>query len=248
MKKLMLLLIVGIVLLNTLGATETCWETYKQGDEVELIQTCPTCSFNNITSVVLANKTVIDLNQEMTKVGTVYNFTFLSNYTNSLGIYLVNGIGDLDGTNEIWGCDFEITYSGIQLTTAQSIIYSILLGIFIFFFIITIFGINKLPASNAENEDGRIISISLLKYLRGTLWMFEWMFIIAIVFLSSNLAFAYLGDDLFAQLLFNIYQITFALTPLIIVVWFSWILVRMYHDKKFQRMLKRGIFPQGRNF
>lgn len=138
-----------------------------------------------------------------------------------------------------------ITSIGEELTQAQSILYVGLLAILIFVFIGVLVGINFLPSSNTKDEEGRILSISYMKYLRNILYMFEWMMFVAILYISSNLAFAYLGGELIAQVFFVLFQITFGLTPLIVTVWVIMIFVNMYHDKKFQQLLNRGFFPQG---
>ena len=141
---------------------------------------------------------------------------------------------------------FDITYNGIVLTQAQSTIYIPLFLFLIFVFIITILGIKQLPSSNEKDEEGKILSVSYLKYLRPVGWFFLWMFFIAMLFLSSNIAFAFLGEQLFANILFVLFKVCFGLTPLIVVVWIIWIYRQMFHDKQMQKMLTRGIFPQGK--
>ena len=83
-------------------------------------------------------------------------------------------------------------------------------------------------------------------YLRPALWFFEWMLFITLLFLTSNIAFAYLNEQMFANILFALFKITFGITPLILIVWIIWIFVEMFHDKEFQGMLNRGFFPQGK--
>ena len=108
------------------------------------------------------------------------------------------------------------------------------------------FFIYKLPGENTKDEEGKILSISYLKYLRKTFWFVEWIMFVGVVFLSSNIAFAYITEQLFAKTLFVIFQVCLGLTPLILTLWLIWIFVEMFHDKQFQNMLNRGFFPQGR--
>ena len=75
--------------------------------------------------------------------------------------------------------------------------------------------------------------------------MFEWMLFIGILFMFSNLGFAFLEEELFSQTLFVLFKICFGVTPLIVIVWMIWIIASMFHDKEFQQMLNRGMFPQG---
>jgi len=141
---------------------------------------------------------------------------------------------------------FEVTYSGVSISTAQAILYGFFIFIFVFFMVSLVFIINTLPSSNTRNEEGQILSISYLKYARSALWFVEWILLIGILYISSNLAFAYLSDELFAQTLFVLFRIAFGLTPVIVIVWIVWIFVRMFHDRELQQLLNRGFFPQGR--
>ncbi|KKL94283.1 hypothetical protein LCGC14_1866160, partial [marine sediment metagenome] len=76
--------------------------------------------------------------------GSVYNFTLSSENVTLLGSYIVNGIGDLDGTNTIWNYNFFVTTSGAERInegegfTLFSIILILIMTI-IFFIIATIF-------------------------------------------------------------------------------------------------------------
>jgi hypothetical protein len=141
---------------------------------------------------------------------------------------------------------FDVTYSGMDLTTGSSIFYAILIFLMILLLVGTLYGTGKLPGMNEKDEDGRIMSVKWGKYLRAPLYFVAWMLFIAILYISSNLAFAYLGEQLFAKVLFALFRICFGVTPLIVVVWFVWFFVRFFQDKKFQTLLNRGIFPQGK--
>lgn len=123
--------------------------TFKLGDDINLIQTCSNCTFNNITSILSPNSIEIIGNFQMTKVGSVYNFTLTPGNVTQLGGYIVNGIGDLDGLNAVWNYNFEITTSGNPpLNQGEGItlfgIIIILILTTIFFMISTIY-IENLP-------------------------------------------------------------------------------------------------------
>ena len=75
--------------------------------------------------------------------------------------------------------------------------------------------------------------------------MFEWFLFIGILFMFSNLGFAFLEEELFSQTLFMLFKVCMGISPIIVIVWFVWIIVSMFHDKDFQNMLNRGMFPQG---
>lgn len=141
---------------------------------------------------------------------------------------------------------FEVTYTGKNIDTSKSIIYIVLFVVIILTFGMIMFFINKLPSSNQKDEEGKILSVTYLKYLRSPLWFMEYMLFVAILYLSSNLAFSYLYETLFAQILFVLFKISFGLAPVIVIVWIIWIYAKMFQDKQFQDMINRGIFPQGK--
>jgi len=81
---------------------------YNQGEEIKLIQTCSNCTYINITTIKLPDGSILDFDETMTKDGTTYNWTLDSSHTSLIGEYTVNGIGDLNGNNQIWNYKFDI--------------------------------------------------------------------------------------------------------------------------------------------
>lgn len=111
------LLVLLMVLIGMVTVSAESIGTYKQGSTITLVQICDTCTYNNITSIVrnsVGISTVIPLNVAMTKSGTFYNYSF--NQTSLVGVYEVHGVGDLDGSVEVWGYTFEVTPSGFTGT------------------------------------------------------------------------------------------------------------------------------------
>jgi len=241
--KIFLILITSIFLISLTSASPG---TYKQGQNITLLQTCADCTTINISKITAPNGTILVSDIAMTKDGSAFNYTLNSSFTNDVGTYRVSGIGNPDSTDEVWTYSFFVNYKGDTISSAQAMLYIGLIVVIILVFIFTLGGINKLPKGNDKDEFGRILSINKLKYLRPALWFFEWMLFIALLFLTSNIAFAYLNEQMFAKILFVLFQISFGLTPLIVVVWIIWIFVEMFHDKEFQDMLNRGFFPQGK--
>ena len=237
----------SMVLISLVSAEDISIGTAKQGDTIELIQLCSNCTGVNLTQVQFPNKSFAVQGQfEMTKSGENFNFTWSN--TDTLGSYIYSTCGDFNSINTCQNVGFEITYSGLNFGTSQAIIYIILFSMLLFTFFITLFGINMLPKHNQQDEEGRILSVTYLKYLRPVGWMFEYMLFVAMLFMTSNIAFSYLNEQLFAKILFMLFQVSFSFAPLIVVVWIVWIYVGMFHDKRFQEMLNRGIFPQGKDY
>ncbi|KKK71178.1 hypothetical protein LCGC14_2916540, partial [marine sediment metagenome] len=164
MKKILLTLILGIFLLSFASSQIQSLGTFKLNADINLIQTCDNCTFNNITSVLYPNSSVAISNVEMTKDGTFYNHTFSN--ANITGSYIVNGFGDLDGINTVWNYDFKVNNTGTEQSISDAILYIIsFVGLIIVFFLSLYFAIS-LPYRNIPNDDGQIISVSSLKYLK----------------------------------------------------------------------------------
>ncbi len=252
MRKLLILLFLGMFLISFVSAQDARF-IGQQDTDINIVEKCEQgkfpCSSSFFCNITIQNpsQTTIVLNDGMTRNETIYNYTLPSNLASDFGLYetdvfCTNYVGN-NGTSNFF---FKLTYNGKEITQAQSTIYIGLFIVLLFIFIITLFGINLLPRYNQQDEEGKILSISYLKYFRPVLWFFEWMLFITMMYLSSNLAFAYLNEQLFAKILFVVFQICFGLTPLIVIIWMIWIFVSMFHDKQFQKMLNRGMFPQGR--
>jgi len=155
------------------------------------------------------------------------------------GVSYQNGFGGaLDGV-------FEITYTGFGLDTSQAILYGFFLTLLVLIFLASIVGMGFLPAKNSRDEEGRILSINYLKYFRNVLMMVAYFLFIGINYIVSNIAYAFLNEKLIADTFFMIFRVSFGLAPLVVIVWMIWIFVSMFHDKQFQKMLNRGMFPGG---
>jgi len=246
MKKLLSILIFSIFLISLISAqTEFNLGTFAQGTNLTLLQTCENCTYINLSTMIYPNSSIALLGEfPMVKNGTI--FTYYFNDTNTLGTYFYITHGDLDGVDTLGTVEFIINYNGKELSTPQSVLYSSLFVVLVLFIFVVFYIIIQLPDENERDEGGRIMSVSYLKYFRTTLWMAEWMLMVAVLYLSSNLAFAYLPEQLFANILFVLFRITFGITPVLIIVMVVYMFVRFFHDKEFQNLLNRGIFPQGR--
>lgn len=246
MKKLMLLMMFSILFIGVVSAESI--GTFKIGKEVTLPQLCATCTYNNITNILYPNGSIILSNQTMTKDGSYYNYTLSSTYTGTAGTYVVNGIGDLDGTNTIWSYTFQITDTGSVFDTPKSIVYGMLMFILVIMIIGGFIATKKLPDSNEQDNEGRILSVNKLKYLRYPAYFVLYVLILSLVFLASNVAYAYLGEQLFYLLLFNLFRIGAGLLPLILLLWVVKFFVVFFEDKKTQQMIGRGLFPRDKKW
>ncbi|MFA6201192.1 MAG: hypothetical protein WC679_12390 [Bacteroidales bacterium] len=168
------------------------------------------------------------------------NFTLIGYYSYQIRCQSRLGQGGFINGNYI------VQGVGLELTDGRSLLYFLEVGSLFLFFILILYFMGKLPDGETRDGEGNLISINNLKYFKSVLLFTDWMILIGIFYLLSNLAFAYLGERLVAQTMFMIYSICFRLTLPIVIVWFIWIFVQIAQDKKMKRLIQKGIFPAGK--
>lgn len=241
MKKIIIILMC-ICLISFVSSSNTLG-TFQQGESgncIELIQTCGSCTYNNVSSVVKTGEDTVTytINTQMTKDDTYYNYSFCN--ITKIGVYNVHGFGDLDGDKTSWVYNFEITGTGFEFDQPRASLTLGLFGILIFLFIVNVGAIPFLPKDDDRDEEGTLISINKLKYLRPILYVSAWFLLIAIIYSASNLALAYMGSTLLGGILFKIFQVMFALSLPMIVIWFIFIFYNFFQDKKMKQYIERG--------
>ncbi len=140
MKKLVLFIFVGILLISLVSAlpysfnSQTNLGTFKQGNCVDLIQTCGDCTGINITSIIYPNSTQSLGITSMSQVGTLYDYSYCD--TNTLGTYIVTGSGNPNGTITPFVYNFLITENGQPAPTEWITIIFIASFLFIFIWLL----------------------------------------------------------------------------------------------------------------
>ena len=240
MKKLLLTLVLGIFLLSFTSAQIQSLGTFKLGEDINLIQTCDNCTFNNITSVLYPNSTQTIGEFEMTKAGTIYNFTLSSDNVTEIGTYIVNGFGDLDGVITVWNYNFFITPNGQDFTTGKAISYLGFIVILLFTFILTIYGSYKVRWKHLKSDDDKIITINDFRYVKVFLFViayFELMFLFGLsykFFVEANIeGFPEFFNFIYQWFLNLMYPL---IVFLIIVVFVIWI-----NNRKLSKRLNLGL-------
>lgn len=102
-------------------------------------------------------------------------------------------------------------------------------------------GINLLPKEDPRDENGEIISIQWLKFLRYPLGAIAWGMLVAISFVIYNFAEGYLTESLLVNLFLAIWRLLMisAMIGIPIIFWFM--VTRFIQDKVIKRMLERNI-------
>jgi len=181
-KQFIVLMLAMLLVAPMVLAEQDSLGTYKQNDCVDLLQICGTCTYNNVTSVVLPNSTRLILDEPMTMRGAEYNYSFCN--TSLLGTYSVNGVGDLDGTDNAWAYDLKITLTGAEsLSDGEGSI------IFVSIIIMTLFSLFFFALGMKVNSG--IISL-IFVFISGLLLFTTVLFTITVV--SDNLS--HLGNVL----------------------------------------------------
>ena len=112
MKKILLTLFIGLFLISFTSAAISYLGSFQQGECITLPQTCITCTYNNISRVIVSPTSTVILEEVvMTKDGSYYSYETCN--TTLLGKYDVNGFGDLDGTQTSFNYYFDVTPSGV---------------------------------------------------------------------------------------------------------------------------------------
>jgi len=232
-KKEYLIFVIALMfglMINMVGAV------YEKSSQIDL--KIDTNESNCNITIQYPNTTNIVVNEIMDMHVGYANYTINSTQTEVIGEYQYFSNCGSD--------TFRLTYSGKELSSASSTFYIVLFATFIFLFLITLFGIGKLPDKNATDQEGTIMKISYLKYLRNVLWFVLWMFIVAILYIVSNISFAYLEDTLVANFFFNMFKFSLGLTLPIVIIWVVYLLAQIIDDKNIRAMWERGMFPQGK--
>jgi hypothetical protein len=139
--KLILTLIVSMFLISLVSANQIATlGTFKQNECIELKQSCADCSYVNFSRVSYPDGTRAMNNTVATKDGSIFNLEFCN--TDQLGTYIVEGIGDVEGTDTVFAYDFEVTFSGSKLSEL-SISANFLLFSFFIILILSIYSISN---------------------------------------------------------------------------------------------------------
>lgn len=196
--------------------------TFARDSEVQLIQTCNNCTYCNLTSIKYPNATNIMINVVMVQDTTEFSYDLNGANTTVIGTYKYC----YDCGNSVerkTGCiDFEITQTGSTLSTAQGIIYVVILVALIFVFVLSLTGAIKLPWKHGRSSDGIIVSVNDLRYLKIILYVVSYlvlMFFFGIMrSISANFLFMEGYSGVFNWLFWIMFSFLFPLMILSLVI------------------------------
>jgi hypothetical protein len=215
--------------------------TFTQDQPIN-IRVLANCSTVNLSEITLTNNNqVYVIDSAMTKLsGQTFNYTFIN--TSAIGHYTYSWNNPcVDCSSGDCGNSFDVTFDGNIPNTADSILFIIILAFLLLILIITIYGAWVMPFKNNRDEEGFVIGLNNLKYLKIVLWVFVYLEMLFIVMIAKNITY---GSAIFngAYQFFNIifWLMLICLLPffpllifLTVVIWLT--------DKKTQQNLERGI-------
>jgi len=210
----------------------------KKDTTIQLFQSCDTCSYVTLSTVKLPNGTILYYNTTMTKTGTAYNYTFTQ--TDLQGEYKYEVCGDKDGSLACEILDFSINYNGEGTSTSQGIIYSVLLGVLILLFVLSLWGISALPAKDERTDEGLIVDAGNLKHVRKIMFLVSYGLLMGIFYIASNIGFVVLTNVMFGKLMFTIFQVMYKLLLPVVFLMFIWIFVSIFQNNEMKKMIERG--------
>lgn len=237
-KKLFILFLIGLMFISFVPAQQQSLDTVKRGDCINLIMTCDSCSYNNITRVLFPNRTVALTEVSMDKDGTYYNHTFC--LTQTKGNYIVLGHGDLSGTDTVWDYDFEVTGSGGISTTGNSIMHGIILFVLMFFLAITFFFAVSINGKN-EFQMGKVIKVNYAKYLKQGLFFISYLlltFMFGMIWVISE---NYLNFDIGTAIFQTIFTVLWIAIFPIFIMFVIFSLIKYVLDLKLENLHKRNL-------
>ena len=239
MKKIILLtLIIGIFLLSfTSAAISRLPKPVKMNDCVRLPQTCPDCTYNNISTILYPNLSIAVEGIGMSKNGTEYNYTFC--LTGELGEYIVNGYGDTGGTLTTWNYPFDVTPNGLPIPTAgESILYFTFMIILFSILIIMVYFICVLPSGN-DKVDGVVMGIVKLKYLRIFLIAMCYPATVITLNLLNGLASNFVSLTIFSGIIGFLFEVLLRAAWIFTIIIIIWIIYLLVQDSNFKKLIKK---------
>lgn len=230
MRKIIISLLLAIFLISFASATlpdcQFNLPTVKAGTCTQILQSCTTCTFANITVIYYpqVNSTVLQLNVPMDNFVNMYNYTFCD--TNTLGTYIVSTIGDPDGFAVEGNICFESTVTGYNLSLQDSIFVLVTLLIFIF---LLIFFVQR--CFKSETVSSRAMYF-VLAYVLGLLPSVFFLYVI-----SSN----YVGMLPFvASILYYFFLVTLICTVVVILAAIGYMITDKMLSLEKEQLIKRG--------
>jgi len=161
--------------------------------------------------------------------------------TSEIGVYQVDIHCNNGADNGASTFEYLVTVTGNELETSESIIYIIFIVGLIFTFLFFIFGAIKIPFKNTRADNGQIVSVNDLKYLKVVCIVFSYLILMAIFGILRQITANYLFLNQAHKTFQWLYWFLLSFTLPIIIVSVILMIVMFFENKKIKKALFRGV-------
>ena len=238
---LLCFIIISASIYSVSSEVQTLPDGVKTSQCVMLPQIYANSSWQNITTIQLPDKSLININARMTLLSPgFFNYSFCNTSTN--GNYIVNGIGDVDGVPTTWNYMFVVNPLGKVLTNSQAILYFLIFIIAFILFIGSVVLAVYLPSDNKRNEmTGYVIAVSNIKYVKIFMYATSYLLLMLMMYFGWTISYGYLDLEFLGGLFnFIFYAMVIALLPLFIVGMYV-VIANKVKDSQVADYLLRGL-------
>jgi len=246
MKKLIIILMIGMFLISIVAAAELSY-IFKKDTEVDLKLPCydenSSLCINTVDcniTVLYPNTSAIVNHGEMQWNENFFNYTIPDTMTNIEGEYSasVSCDGSYSGFSTF---HFKINKSGTILSSAQGYIYIALLAFSILLFVFCFIGALKIPWRNGRDTEGKIIHINNLRYAKVFLWVMSYLLLIWIFWIAKYMGQTFLRFDFVSQLFNVLFMITLVSFFPVLTAALVFTIISFLTNKRLQKAIIRGI-------
>lgn len=228
-------------------AEAECIGNFRQNTPVDL-----QISLLDVNGTALSNTTITQLtvqypnssiliqNRSMQWNENYFNYTLTADLTTTLGtyddkIYFRNS----NATGFVQTCHI-VTPTGTTPSTTEGILYfaSLIVGLFIF--TLCLIGAINIPWNHNRNEEGSIVRVNDLKYVKLFLWFASYLLLIAMTYLAYNITYGFLSFNTASNIFNAIYWFLISMLFPIMVIFMITTVVTFVESKKIKEALRRG--------
>jgi len=246
MKRTIMILLGLMICIGLTGFGSADIEYYPLNKQTNLILTCkingaiPSASATMNLTISYPNGTPMIDNQLATPMGNgIFNYTttFPINGIYKPVLVCVDGVLSYSDDSGF----YEINTNGYELRTSNSIVYTLLLIVGIFIFILLLYGSIAIPWKNPQNEEGQVIGVNELKYLKLVMIVFAYLVFLFLMGMITSISKNFLlfdnGSRLFEMIYWILLRLLWPLIVVVLVIWF----IQWATGKKLAKQLKRGL-------
>lgn len=242
-KKYVFILFVLLVLPMVLGVPY-----YKADEILELKVPClmdgSYCSSNaycNITVIDDDGIVLVD-NVNMTNSGSFFNYSFSE--VLPVGVYSQNVVCEDGGE---WGyslSEFRLTPSGSEGSVGDSIVYTVMLVVFLILMISCFWGGAVVDGDNKYDFGGKLLEINYGKHLKTGLFALGFLFLWFLSFCAWQVSEIFLMFNFFSNVLNTIFITLTILMPFVLIIFSILTLFKWTADHDLIRNHLRNIPPR----